>query len=188
MPTPREYEILASLRRLAAESDKSIELGDPMSQSSTGAVRSDSTSSFLGDIPPEVLEALADAFEDGKAQGYPVGNWALGLPMRETIAHAMSHLANFSWGDESEDHLSHLLFNVVSLIYVRARIPQLDNRIFKQVQERFDEQAEKKASSLADAPPAELSKEEQKKRMAEVEERLANIHRRPTGREDKLET
>ncbi len=96
----------------------------------SGAVRGTDSSDFIADVPTSVLHAYAKAFEDGKAKGYPHGNWRKGFPYRNLISHAMVHLSRFAEGDQSEDHLSHALFNIGTLIEQEAKgRTDLDDRI-----------------------------------------------------------
>lgn len=93
----------------------------------SGAVRGSDVSEFIADIPLSAYTALAQAFEDGKAKGYPRDNWRKGFPTRNLIAHAITHLVRYRTGDTSEDHLSHALWNVMVLIEQQSR-PDLDDR------------------------------------------------------------
>lgn len=96
------------------------------SQFETGAVRDACAGKGLPSrIPPEAIRRLAKRYEDGEAKypdadGFP--NWMRGLPLSRYFDSAMRHLLAASEGDESEDHLGAVLFNVAGWIWTESAI------------------------------------------------------------------
>jgi hypothetical protein len=107
----------------------------------SGAVRGTDSSDFIADTPFLLLQALAQAFEDGKAKGYPHGNWKKGFPVRNLISHLLAHILKYSEGDASEDHLAHAVFNLTCLLCQRsdpARYGKLDDRLIQPAYVGYD--------------------------------------------------
>ena len=55
-------------------------------------------------LPPSALLRLAEVLKVG-ADKYGAGNWR-GIPVKDNINHAMTHLLRYLQGDESEDHVA----------------------------------------------------------------------------------
>lgn len=80
-------------------------------------------------IPPQVLRRDALLYERGAAK-YDDWNWSKGAPFTRFIDSAFRHLMQFAAGDDSEDHLAAVRFNVGAIIYFQevGRAPELDDR------------------------------------------------------------
>lgn len=72
-------------------------------------------------IPMLSLKRVADLYARG-AEKYGIDNWTLGSPFRRTYASLFRHLASWSLGDRSEDHLAAIVFNALTLIYYEEMI------------------------------------------------------------------
>lgn len=91
--------------------------GKPMREFSTGSVRDNAEGKGRWDlIPYSGLLRLAVHYENG-AKKYGDNNWRKGQPAHEYLNSAMRHLARFIAGENSEDHLSAVAWNVFGLIY-----------------------------------------------------------------------
>lgn len=68
--------------------------------------------------PYDLVYLYAQAMHEG-ASKYGEGNWLKGIPESNLLNHALHHLFKFVAGDTSEDHRSHLVWNVFTLIHFR---------------------------------------------------------------------
>jgi hypothetical protein len=48
---------------------------------------------------------------------YGEHNWQKGMPIGDTLNHALAHVYNFLSGDRSEEHLSHAAANLLMAIH-----------------------------------------------------------------------
>ncbi len=95
-----------------------------MSHFGTGAVRDAMQHKGLpSQIPMSALRAVARRFEDG-AEKYGRDNWKKGIPLSRYIDSIYRHLWDFMDGDESEDHLSAVMWNAMCLYETKDRIDE----------------------------------------------------------------
>jgi len=77
-------------------------------------------SEYLADVVgtnrPALAHLYAQALHEG-ARKYGERNWEKGLPKSNLINHALHHLFKLVEGDTSENHASHLVWNVLTLIH-----------------------------------------------------------------------
>ena len=62
----------------------------------------------------------AQAMHEG-ALKYAPNNWLKGLPIDNLLNHALAHLVQFVMNDSSEPHASHLVWNIMAIIYFERR-------------------------------------------------------------------
>lgn len=74
-------------------------------------------------ISPFFMERLAIVLAKGAAK-YSARNWEKGMPQSEILPSLYRHLLQYQMGDESEDHLGALAFNVMALIHNDSLIRQ----------------------------------------------------------------
>ena len=67
-----------------------------------------------GCIPHLYAQALHES-----ASKYGERNWEQGIPEANLVNHALFHLFKLNEGDTSENHLSHLVWNVMTIIHFR---------------------------------------------------------------------
>lgn len=67
-------------------------------------------------IPPAPLKRLAELYERG-LQKYGEGNWTKGMPVSRYLASAMRHLEDWRQGDDEEDHLAAVIWNVMAIMH-----------------------------------------------------------------------
>jgi len=77
----------------------------------------------LSKTTPELARLYAEAMCEG-ASKYGENNWRKGLPPANLHNHALSHLFHIMAGDNTEDHESHLVWNIMMLIYFLSYQPQ----------------------------------------------------------------
>ncbi len=65
-------------------------------------------------IPPKALFSLAKVFEYG-ADKYELNNWHK-IPRHDHINHLEAHLQAYKAGDESDDHINHMLCRAVMAV------------------------------------------------------------------------
>ena len=75
-------------------------------------------------LPPVAILRLACHYEAG-AKKYGDRNWEKGIPSHSFADSAIRHLFRYLDGDNSEDHLAGVLFNVCGLIYNEEKKPEL---------------------------------------------------------------
>lgn len=87
---------------------------------STGATKNISRGKGRFDlIPCEALVALARRFEFGVEQGHEENGYRKGIPNNVLFDSAMRHLVQAMNGEQDEDHLAAVMWNVSVLIYNR---------------------------------------------------------------------
>lgn len=95
----------------------------------SGAVRSSELKGLRYDlISPVALRRLAAAYGEG-AEKYSAFNCEKGFPIfgdEGLFTHAFAHLMKFAWGDTTEDHLGHLLWNVAMMCHSQECWPELN--------------------------------------------------------------
>jgi len=81
-------------------------------------------SEYLADVVgtnrPALAHLYAQALHEG-ASKYGERNWEKGLPESNLINHALHHLFKLVAGDTSENHASHLVWNVLTLIHFQIK-------------------------------------------------------------------
>lgn len=73
---------------------------------------------------PDAVREWAETYGEGAIK-YPPNNWQKGFKESVLINHAMEHLILHCIGDKSENHLAHAMWNIGTLIWVRAHKPEL---------------------------------------------------------------
>ena len=101
----------------------------------SGAARSiDGDGAQFSLICPLMLNDLAATCREGLVK-YGADNWAKGMPINDTLNHAIRHINLFRGGDKGEDHLAHAIWNLMAVIHfssncnchgVRRKFTQLD--------------------------------------------------------------
>jgi len=71
-----------------------------------------------GMMKHEVLVKYAEALHEG-AEKYGDRNWEKGIPESNLVNHAIGHIVMIEAGDTSEDHVAHLIWNVLTFIHFR---------------------------------------------------------------------
>jgi hypothetical protein len=66
----------------------------------------------------DIVHYYAKALHEG-ANKYGERNWEKGIPESNLINHALYHLFKVAEGDTSEDHVSHLVWNIITIIHFR---------------------------------------------------------------------
>lgn len=103
-------------------------LSDNNTQFDTGAQRDDRTGkSRMSLVPHTALESVMQRYLQG-AETYGCNNWRLGMKHSVLYDSAMRHLMADFQGDDSEDHLGAVLWNVMCMIQTRQEHPELDDR------------------------------------------------------------
>lgn len=72
------------------------------------------------------LERMARTYGEGSIK-YGDDNWKQGIPEKSLINHAMAHLIQHLRGDKSEDHLAHLAWNIITLMWMQENRPEMLN-------------------------------------------------------------
>lgn len=89
----------------------------PLVAHDTGATRSaDAEGIRLDLVCPTALLRLAAIYHEGAVQ-HGVNNYCQGLPIANTIHHAMNHLMMFLQGDRSEDHLAKVAWGMFTAMH-----------------------------------------------------------------------
>ncbi len=98
-----------------------------MVEFSTGAVRSDDAEKERWDlITPIGLRRIAETYAEG-AKKYGEDNWKKGIPIRDLLNHAIRHIYLYLKGDETEDHLAHAAWNLLTAMHFEETRPELMN-------------------------------------------------------------
>lgn len=86
----------------------------------TGAVRDTDVNKPRYDlIPPHALWRVAMLYTRGAAK-YGENNWQKGIPSQQMLASAMRHMEAYRRGDEEEDHLAAVVWNVLAMMQYEA--------------------------------------------------------------------
>lgn len=86
----------------------------------TGAVRDVDINKPRYDlIPPHALWRVAMLYARG-AQKYGENNWQKGIPSQQMLASAMRHMEAYRRGENHEDHLAAVVWNVLALMQYEA--------------------------------------------------------------------
>lgn len=72
-------------------------------------------------LPPHAITRLAQLYERG-ARKYGDRNWEKGQPLSRYLDSALRHLFQALAGDEDEDHLAAVAWNVIACIETERRI------------------------------------------------------------------
>jgi hypothetical protein len=67
-------------------------------------------------LPAKAIRRVAEAFGEG-AKKYAAYNWEKGMPAHAMLNHAIDHAWKYFSGDETEDHLGHMLWNLFTSIH-----------------------------------------------------------------------
>lgn len=78
------------------------------------------------------MRRMAEVFGEGEAK-YGPDNWMKGFEESVLISHAMEHLRQYLAGDTSDDHIAHLTWNMMTLMWIQENKPELVN-LTKQAQ------------------------------------------------------
>ena len=81
-----------------------------------------------GVLNPSVAHFYAQALHEG-AEKYGERNWEKGIPESNLLNHALYHLFQLVQGDKSENHQSHLVWNVLTLIHFRLQETRSQNDV-----------------------------------------------------------
>ena len=93
----------------------------------TGAVRDVRTGKGRYDlISPYAIGRLAQLLERG-AEKYDARNWEKGFKFSRCIDSAMRHLFQYIEGQNDEDHLAAVLFNIMAVMHFQATHQELDD-------------------------------------------------------------
>lgn len=68
----------------------------------------------------EILDLYAKALDEGACK-YGERNWEKGIPESDLVNHAIAHAIKLDACDTSEDHASHLVWNVLTIIHFRLQ-------------------------------------------------------------------
>lgn len=91
----------------------------------TGAVRSTDANNERYDlITPIGLRRLAVTYKEGSDK-YSDFNWEKGFKESCLLNHALRHINLWLSGDRTEDHLSHSVWNLMTLIHFTETRPDL---------------------------------------------------------------
>lgn len=102
--------------------DDDIVIQDDKRIFSTGATKNISKGKGRFDlIPCEALVALARRFEFGVENGHEENGYRKGIPNNVLFDSAMRHLVQAMNGEQDEDHLAAVMWNVSVLIYNREQ-------------------------------------------------------------------
>ena len=71
----------------------------------------------------QLAHLYAQAMHEGAGK-YGENNWRKGIPAPNLLNHALHHLFKLVSGDQSENHRSHLVWNVLTLIHFRLQEQQ----------------------------------------------------------------
>jgi len=110
-----------SLNKVAYDGEKfipkeGITQGAPR-EFSTGAVRdTEEGKPPMEFIPWDLMDRVAEHYGAG-AKKYGEDNWRLGQPKKAVYASLMRHARKYFMGDDSEDHLSAIIWNAFSLMH-----------------------------------------------------------------------
>lgn len=80
-------------------------------------------------ISPIALRRLAETHFEGDTV-YGRGNWRKGLPISDTLNHAVKHIFEYFEGDQSEDHLAHAFWGLAAAMHyeeVFANDPEIND-------------------------------------------------------------
>jgi hypothetical protein len=80
----------------------------------------DKLNEFCGAGKWNVPHLYAQALHEG-ASKYGERNYEAGIPESNLVNHALFHLFKLNEGDTSENHLSHLVWNVMTIIHFREQ-------------------------------------------------------------------
>lgn len=88
---------------------------DGLQRYESGAVRSHLPERY--DLIPSLgIKAVAQTMAEGAIK-YGEHNWQKGMPLGDTLNHAIAHVYSFLSGDRSEEHLSHAAANLLMAIH-----------------------------------------------------------------------
>jgi len=83
----------------------------------SGAVRDLEEGKILWNLLPfEALKRVAIHYTNG-AKKYSPNNWKKGIPTERFFSSALRHLIQYRLGENDEDHLSAVVFNILGIIY-----------------------------------------------------------------------
>ena len=83
----------------------------------SGAVRDLEEGKILWSLLPfEALRRVAILYTKG-AKKYSPNNWKKGIPTERFFSSALRHLMQYKLGENEEDHLSSVIFNILGIIY-----------------------------------------------------------------------
>ena len=87
----------------------------------SGVQRTDAANNVRLDlICPVALLRLAAIYKEGSLK-YGDVNWCGGMPISETLNHAERHLQLYKAGDQSEDNLAKVLWNIMAIMHFESK-------------------------------------------------------------------
>lgn len=99
-----------------------------MESTETGAIRSEIVAAAvrydLLDSNDVAMRRLAETFAEGFKK-YGADNWKKGFKASELWQHMRIHLVAFITGDSTEDNLAHACWNLMALMWVQEKKPEL---------------------------------------------------------------
>lgn len=121
------YNVKGDIQKPLRTSNGQIADGGRRMSYETGAVREPSTGKGRYDLIPAIaLKRLAIWYELG-ARKYSPRNWENGMPTSRFMDSALRHLNSYNLGDDGEDHLSAVLFNIMGIMFMEEYIPELQD-------------------------------------------------------------
>lgn len=78
-------------------------------------------------IPHDALKRVMNRYLDG-AEEYTENNWMKGMNYSVFYDSAQRHMTQWWCGDETEDHLAAVLWNIMSLMHIESTQPGYDDR------------------------------------------------------------
>ena len=106
----------------------SVKKTGPARQFDTGAQRDSAEGKpRMSLVPHKALSDVMQRYLAG-AEAYGENNWKLGMKNSVLYDSAMRHMMAYWTGDESEDHLGAVLWNVMGLIDNHNKRPEMDDR------------------------------------------------------------
>lgn len=72
------------------------------------------------------MKRMAETYGEG-ALKYGDDNWRKGMPEKSLINHFMAHLVQHLSGDRKEDHLAHMCWGVMTLMWMQENMPAMLN-------------------------------------------------------------
>jgi len=93
----------------------------------SGAVRGKEDSIARFDlITPVGMRRLAETYGEGSLK-YGDENWLKGIPTKNLLNHALTHINKYLAGDTSEDHLAHTAWNLFAIMHNEELLPHMQN-------------------------------------------------------------
>jgi len=104
---------------------------------STGSQRDSSTGKPRTELLPDDLLSRVATWYGLGAEKYGDNNWRLGQPQAACLGSLKRHLAKWENGDTDEDHLSAIIFNVLSIMNVEMYHSDNKELIFEKYKDQI---------------------------------------------------